>query len=484
MRKKTFPKGFLWGGATAANQFEGGWNADGKGDSTADHMSSGSMIEPRYFTHEIKSDLYYPSHEAVDFYNHYKEDIALFHELGFKVYRCSINWTRIFPKGDEAKPNLKGLRFYRNVFEECKKYGIEPLVTISHYEMPYYLAKQYGGWRNRKCITFFLTYCEAIFNEYKDLVTYWLTFNEINCAMYPFGSILSAGILPEKDEKITLDKQDTAADRNERFNALHHQFLASAKAVVLGHKINPDFMIGCMLAGGCTYPYSCNPKDVLLAQRAMQKTNYLCGDVQVRGAYPYFAQRFFKEHDIVLDMHKEDAEILKKGKVDYFAFSYYVSNCISSKDTLQKTKGNVFSGIKNPFLKTSDWGWQIDSEGLRYYLNELYGRYQIPMMVVENGLGAADELNEMQMIHDTYRIDYMRAHLQQMKEAIDDGVDLIGYTSWGCIDLISASTGEMNKRYGVVYVDKDNKGKGTLKRVKKDSFYWYAKVISSNGEYI
>ncbi len=477
----SFPKDFLWGGATAANQFEGGWLEDGKGDSVCDHITAGTVSTPRYFTKEIKSENNYPSHEAIDFYHRYKVDIALFAEMGFRVFRLSLNWTRIFPKGDEAEPNQKGLDFYREVFEECKKYGIEPLVTISHYEIPYYLMDRYGGWLSRDCIDFYLNFCQTVFNEYKDLVTYWLTFNEINCMMMGVGDILSGGIKSEDGPLQDFSAVPTRDQKQKRFQATHHQFVASAKAVVLGHKINPAFKIGCMVAGGAIYPYTCNPDDVVLAQKEM-RMNYFCGDVQVRGEYPYYTNRIFEEMGISIEIKDNDLEVLKQGTVDFYSFSYYMSTCTTADEEAKKTSGNVIMGVKNPYLKASDWGWQIDPQGLRYLLNDLYGRYQIPMMVVENGLGAVDVLEEDNTIHDSYRIDYLREHIKQMEEAIRDGVGLIGFTPWGCIDLVSISTGEMKKRYGFIYVDKDNEGNGSLERLRKDSFYWYKKVIASNGE--
>ena len=477
----SFPKNFLWGGATAANQFEGGWKEDGKGDSVCDHITAGTVSTPRYFTNEIKNDNNYPSHEAIDFYHRYKEDIALFAEMGFRVFRLSLNWTRIFPKGDEVKPNQKGLDFYRAVFEECKKYGIEPLVTISHYEIPYYLMDKYGGWLSRDCIDFYLNFCETVFKEYKDLVTYWLTFNEINCMMMGVGEILAGGIPSEDGPLQNFDSAATKEQKQKRFQATHHQFVASAKAVVLGHEINPEFKIGCMVAGGAIYPYTCNPDDVALAQKEM-RMNYFCGDVQVRGEYPYYTNRMFEEMEISIEIKDGDLEVLKQGTVDFYSFSYYMSTCTTADEEAKKASGNVIIGVKNPYLKASDWGWQIDPQGLRYLLNELYGRYQIPMMIVENGLGAIDVLEKDNKIHDSYRIDYLREHIKQMEEAIKDGVELIGFTAWGCIDLVSISTGEMKKRYGFIYVDKDNEGNGTLDRWRKDSFYWYKKVIASNGE--
>ena len=471
-------KDFLWGGATAANQFEGGWNVDGKGASTSDMLTAGTHTIPRKITKETIDGLNYPSHEAIDFYHRYKEDIKLFAEMGFKVFRMSIAWTRIFPNGDDKEPNEAGLKFYDDVFDELKKYNIEPLVTISHYEMPFNLTKKYNGWASRNLIDFFINYCSVIFNRYKDKVKYWLTFNEINCGTMPMGGYLGLGILNEGTEDF-LHQND---NKQIRFQALHHQFVASAKAVKLGHSINKDFKIGCMIAHMTTYPYTCNPDDILLAQKKNQLANDLCGDVQVRGEYPFFAKRYFEENNIVLDIIEEDKKILKEGTVDYYTFSYYMSNCESASGDEDKTSGNLLGGIKNPYLEASDWGWQIDPKGLRYTLNELYGRYNIPLMVVENGLGAFDKVEEDGSINDDYRIEYLKDHIIQMKEAVKDGVDLIGYTPWGCIDLVSASTGEMEKRYGFIYVDKDNAGEGTLDRKKKKSFEWYKNVIKTNGE--
>ena len=471
-------KDFLWGGATAANQFEGGWNVDGKGASTSDMLTAGTHTIPRKITKETIDGLNYPSHEAIDFYHRYKEDIKLFAEMGFKVFRMSIAWTRIFPNGDDKEPNEAGLKFYDDVFDELKKYNIEPLVTISHYEMPFNLTKKYNGWASRNLIDFFVNYCNVIFNRYKDKVKYWLTFNEINCGTMPMGGYLGLGILNEGTEDF-LHQND---NKQIRFQALHHQFVASAKAVKLGHSINKDFKIGCMIAHMTTYPYTCNPDDILLAQKKNQLANDLCGDVQVRGEYPFFAKRYFEENNIVLDITEEDKKILKEGTVDYYTFSYYMSNCESASGDEDKTSGNLLGGIKNPYLEASDWGWQIDPKGLRYTLNELYGRYNIPLMVVENGLGAFDKVEEDGSINDDYRIEYLKDHIIQMKEAVKDGVDLIGYTPWGCIDLVSASTGEMEKRYGFIYVDKDNAGEGTLDRKKKKSFEWYKNVIKTNGE--
>ncbi|OCN06204.1 6-phospho-beta-glucosidase [Erysipelotrichaceae bacterium MTC7] len=482
-KNMTFPKSFYWGGATSANQIEGAWDVDGKGESTADHMSAGSLTSLRQYTKEIKKDIYYPSHEAIDFYHRYKEDIALFAEMGFKMYRLSINWSRIYPNGDDKEPNREGIEFYRKVFEELKKYNIEPLVTISHYETPFNIGLKYGGWSNRKVINYYLNYCKTIFTEYKGLVKYWLTFNEINISTASFGALNGEGILPEIDgPAMDFTKPDTKKSRNTRYNALHHQFIASALATKLAHEIDSKNQIGCMIGvGPASYPLTCKPEDVLENQKSLQQS-YFCSDVQVRGEYPYYSKRFFKENDIVINMQPGDEQILKEGCVDFYSFSYYMTNCVAANSNIDRTVGNMSFGGKNPYLETSEWGWQIDPIGLRIVLNDIYARYQIPIMILENGVGANDILNEDGTVNDPYRIDYFRNHIQAMREAIEDGVNLIAYTAWGCIDLISASTGEMKKRYGFIYVDKDNDGQGTLNRYCKDSFYWYKKVIETNGE--
>lgn len=476
-----FPKGFLWGGATAANQFEGGWLEDGKGASVPDHIRGGTVSTPRLWDKEIDENIYYPSHEATDFYHHYKEDIALYGEMGFKCYRMSINWARIYPTGMEETPNQKGLDFYHNVFAECKKYNIEPLVTISHYELPWGLSEKYNGWAGREVIDCYVRYAKTLFTEFKEEVTLWLTFNEINIGANSFGRIMSLGMQGD-DHAPMFKMNETDEEKSERFTALHHQFVASALAVQAGHEINPENKIGCMIAGSMTYPFTCNPLDVKDAQNRMNMSNWFCGDVQVRGHYPYYAKRFFKDNNIVVKMEEGDEDILKKGTVDFYSFSYYMSSCASVDPDALKSAGNMFTGIKNPYLKASDWGWQIDPEGLRIYLNEVYGRYEVPLMIVENGLGANDERSEDGKFHDDYRINYLRDHIKAMEQAVEDGVDLMGYTMWGCTDLVSASTGEMKKRYGFVYVDRDNDGNGDMHRERKDSFYWYKKVCESNGE--
>lgn len=398
--------------------------------------------------------------------------------MGFKVFRMSINWTRIFPTGMEDTPNEAGLAFYDKVFDELNKYGIEPLVTISHYEMPYALVDNFNGWASRSCIRYFLNYCKAIFERYQNKVKYWLTFNEINAGTGTMGAVLSLGTIQGYEGSV-LQVPD---DKQTRYQAMHHQFVASALAVKYAHEHYPQFKMGNMCIFATMYPLTCNPDDVIECQKEMQYMNWFASDIQVRGAYPYYAKRFFEENGIEIKKEAGDDAILAEGTVDFYTFSYYMSNCVTTDKDAVGANGNLLGGVKNPYLKASDWGWQIDPQGLRYCLNELYGRYQIPLMVVENGLGAYDNLEEDGSIHDSYRIDYLREHIKQMEEAVKDGVDLMGYTPWGWIDVVSASTGEMAKRYGFVYVNKYDDGTGDLGRRRKDSFYWYKKVIESNGD--
>lgn len=474
-----FPKNFLWGGATAANQYEGAFHEDGKGLACADLITGGTHTTPRKITEYIKDEYLYPSHEATDFYHHYKEDIRLMAECGFKAFRFSMNWTRIYPLGIEEAPNEKGLQFYEDVLDELKKYDMEPVVTIAHFDVPAYLSEKYDGWYSRELIELYTKYCTTIFTRYKGKVKYWLTFNEINTSTLTIGNFLSLGI-----HTGACEFTNQPDDPSKRYTALHHQFVASAKAVQIGHSIDSNYQIGCMVSYMPRYPYTCKPEDVLLAKQEENMHSKFCGDVQVKGQYPYYALHYFKEHQIKVAMQPEDAEILKNGCVDYYAFSYYLTLCCSSDKTVEKNGHSMIggSGVNNPYLKQSQWNMMIDPVGLRIALNDLYDRYQIPLMIVENGIGAFDQLEEDGSIHDPYRMDYLREHIIEMGKAIEDGVDLIGYTIWGCIDIVSASTGEMAKRYGLIYVDKYDNGTGDLKRRKKDSFAWYQNVIASNGE--
>ena len=475
---QAFPESFLWGGATAANQYEGAWNVDGKGASIPDHMRGGDVNTPRQIDAEFDPDALYPSWEATDFYHHYEEDIALFAEMGWNVFRLSVNWTRIYPTGLEDEPNEAGLAFYDKVFDCCRAHGIEPLVTISHYELPYALVEKYDGWLSRELVDIFFKYGKTVLDRYHGKVTYFLTFNEINIGLANMGCTLSTGLI--KGFTGTMAEIDRTA--TERFQAVHHQFVASSKLIKYAHENYPEVKMGNMIAFLPTYPLTCNPADVLANQATMRQMDWYCSDVQVRGHYPYYAKRLWAENGIELDIQPGDEELLAEGTVDFYTFSYYQTNTVSVDPNAEQMKGNMTMGGKNPYLEASDWGWQIDPTGLRITLNEIYDRYHLPLMVVENGLGAFDEKEADGSVHDPYRVDYLRKHIVAMEEAVADGVDLMGYTWWGPIDVVSAGTGEMRKRYGFIYVDKYDDGTGDLSRSRKDSFFWYQKCIKSNGE--
>lgn len=481
-----FPEGFLWGGAVAANQCEGAYLEDGKGLSTADLLLGGTVDKPRTFFPEIMEGEFYPSHEGIDFYHRYKEDIKLFAEMGFKCFRTSINWARIFPTGEEDTPNEAGLKFYDDLFAECKKYNIEPVVTLCHYEIPWEIVKKYGGFYSRETIDLFVKYAKVCFERYKDCVKYWLTFNEINGGTIDKGRYNGLGLVEPEDLAITepVSKHALKDVPQKRFEALHNEFVASAKAVIEGHKINPDFQIGCMICHITWYPLTCNPIDELAAQEKDMMFNDFCGDVQVNGIYNPVGLRKLEREGIDLSfITEEDKQTLKEGKVDMYTFSYYMSNCLGVAEDAKKIKGNLSGGMKNPYLEVSKWGWQIDPLGLKWTLLKLASRYpNVPLMVVENGFGEIDKIEEDGSIHDTYRIEYLQKHIQAMKEAVEEGAPLIGYTMWGPIDIVSMGTGEFRKRYGFIYVDKNDDGTGDFSRKKKDSFYWYKKVIATNGE--
>ena len=468
-------KDFLWGGALAAHQFEGGVLNTSKGYSVADVMTAGAHGVPREITDGVVEGKYYPNHVGIDFYGHYKEDIAMFADMGFKCFRTSIAWTRIFPLGDEEEPNEEGLQFYDDVFDELLKYGIEPVITLSHFEMPYHLAKEYGGFMNRKTIDFFVKFAEVCFKRYKNKVKYWMTFNEINNQMNFKNDIF--GWTNSGAHFGNYDNPEEAM-----YICGHHTLVASAKAVKIGKEINPDFKIGNMIAMVPIYPFSCRPADQVLAQQQMHDRFFFC-DVQCRGHYPAYALKMFERKGFNIDITEEDKKALAEGTVDYIGFSYYMSFATKGDGDINLDYDEENDLCDNPYIQKTQWGWPIDAKGLRYTLNWLYDRYQLPMFIVENGFGAIDQKEVDGSVHDQYRIDYLKEHIQEMKKAVDiDGVDLLGYTVWGCIDCVSFSTGEMKKRYGFIYVDKNNDGSGSLKRSKKDSFEWYKKVIETNGE--
>lgn len=481
--KKGFSDDFLWGGATAANQIEGAYLEGGKGLSTSDFAAYKDPYEKgkvNNFTFDVSSaeltrykeqpdEFDFPKRRGIDFYHRYEEDIALFAEMGFKVFRLSISWARIFPTGLEDKPNEEGLAFYDNVFDECAKYGIEPLVTMSHYEMPITLTEKYNGWMSRELVPLFEKYARAILERYKNKVKYWITFNEMNMNLNSLYT--GAGILED-----LVDHKLQAA-----YQASHHQFIASALTVKAAKEIIPNVQIGCMINQIEAYAKTTKPEDQLQAVKSNQ-LNMFYPDVQARGEYPTYMVKYFADNDIKLDIEEQDEQILKEGIVDFVAISYYMSHVAEAREDAAELAGTFDSPIKNEHLELSQWDWPIDPMGLRISLIKLYDRYQKPLFVCENGLGARDTLTPDKEIHDDYRIDYLKQHIEQMKEAVKEGVDLMGYTPWGCIDLISCGTSQMSKRYGLIYVDQDDRGNGTLNRYKKDSFYWYKKVIETNGE--
>lgn len=477
-----FRKDFLWGGAVAANQVEGAYDVDGKGLSVADMATYKPNVDVKDYKKNVhityddilkakedKSTKFYPKRRGIDQYHRYKEDIALFKELGFKAYRFSIAWTRIFPNGEEDTPNQAGIDFYKNFIKELVDSGIEPIVTLSHYEMPLELALKYNGWADKKLINLFVKFSRVCFESFPE-VKYWLTFNEIDSVTrHPFTS---AGIIEDRTKNI----------EEVEYQALHNQFVASAMVTKLAHELIPGAQVGCMLTKLTTYPATSKPEDVLAALNK-NLMNYYCADVQAKGEYPKLILAYFKRMGYRIDMTKEELDVIKENTVDFISFSYYMSLLAAEdEDGLEMTAGNTIIGGKNPYLKVTDWGWTVDPVGLRISLIELYDRYQKPLMIVENGMGAKDEVTKDGSIHDEYRIEYFRSHISEMKKAVEDGVELIGYTSWAPIDLVSAGTSQMSKRYGFIYVDEDDEGNGTLARLKKDSFTWYQHVIETNGE--
>lgn len=484
-----FPKNFLWGGATAANQIEGGYQEDGRGLALSDIMTAGSLKKSRMITYRdqngqpgavkalsgrnnlplhaqgaVLPGYYYPNQLAVDFYHHYREDIKMLAEMGFKTYRMSISWSRIFPRGDEEEPNQKGLDFYHHIFAELRKYQIEPLVTISHYDDPLVISQKYHDWQERGMIDRYVHYAETLFREYQRQVKYWLTFNEINAPLL----------------MLSFDQTAADCDYQKAYQKLHYQMVASSRAVKIAHEIDPENVVGTMICGVTNYPGTPDPADIMLARHTWEKLIYYASDVQVKGTYPPFAKRLWQEHHVHLKMTQQDQQDLLAGKVDLYTFSYYHSSIATTHQVKDEVKGNFAAGARNPYLKYSQWGWATDATGLQYFLETIYDRYRFPMMVVENGLGATDQVEDGQ-VHDPERIDYYREHIKAMARAIANGVDLLGYTTWACIDSISAGTGQISKRYGLIYVDRDDEGKGSLKRLRKDSFYWYQKVIATNG---
>lgn len=474
-----FPKDFLWGGAVAACQIEGAYDVDGRGLSTSDIHRYDKEMDRAHIEKEgggtlaqIKAAMndkegYYPKRYGIDFYHTYKSDLALLKEMGFKAFRTSISWSRIFPKGDEEEPNEKGLQFYDALIDEIIKDGMEPVVTMSHYDIPLYLVTEYGGFANRKVAEFFVRYAKVLLKRFKGKVKYWIVCNQVN--LVPTVQFGSLGIY---DDQITPDKMEELM-----YQSVHNQFVACAKIKKLASSIDPDAVLGTMIADGTLYPATCKPEDIVMTMQK-NRMQYFFTDVQLRGEYPVYALHYFEKQGIHLDITPEEEQLLKENTLEFLAISYYYTRiCDSTKNSMKP-----FEGEQNPYLKPIPWEWRADPLGLYNTLSQLSDRYQIPIMIAENGLGAIDTVEEGGSIHDVYRIEYLREHIMQMKRAILDGADVFAYLSWGPIDIVSSSSAEMSKRYGYIYVDLDDYGQGSGKRIKKDSFYWYKEVISSNGE--
>lgn len=464
---------FLWGGALAANQCEGAYNEGGRGLANADLLPYGqdriAVIRGDDMPLPAETGRYYPAREAIDFYHHYREDIALFGEMGFKALRLSIAWSRIFPNGDDTEPNEEGLAFYEDVFRACHERGIEPVVTLNHYDVPMHLVTTYGGWRNRALVDLFERFARTVFTRYGGRVRYWLTFNEIN--IMTSACFMGAGIIFHEGE----DRYRSV------YTAVHHVLVASARAVRLCHELVPDGQIGCMLNAGIYYPATCNPLDVQAAQGENRK-HYMFSDVQVRGYYPSYVLKEYERHGFEIPWVEGDCKTLAGNLVDFVSFSYYSTRVVQA-GAEGAYDSNLLQSAPNPYLKMEPWGRFIDPLGLRITMNDIYDRYQKPLFIVENGLGTLDEPDENGYVEDDYRIEYLREHIKTMKDAVEqDGVELMGYTCWGPIDLVSVATGQMRKRYGFIYVDLDDEGSGTRRRTKKKSFNWYRRVIASNGE--
>ena len=469
-------KDFLWGGSIAAHQCEGAWNVDGKGIGIMDLVTSGSYEVPREICKDIEDGKRYPSHEGIDFYHRFKDDIALFGEMGFKALRISIDWSRIYPNGDDEEPNKKGIEYYQSVVDELLKNGIEPIVTLYHFEMPVNLVRKYGSWTNRKVIDFYLKYCKTMFEALKGKVKYWVTFNEMNhIDPQTEASDIFTYIIAGLKFSEMVEKKQTLATIG------YNMTIAGVKAVELAHEIDPNNKVGCVFGLTPVYPINCNPVNVMNAFKEMDRDFYQI-DAMCNGCFPKYKLKEYKDSDIQLEISNEDKESFYNGKLDFIGVNYY-STSVAHYEGDDDGEETLFGGVQNPYLEKSKWGWSIDPIGLRYLLNYVYRRYELPIIVSENGLGAMDKVEADGSINDDYRIDYLNQHLVQLKKAAEeDGVECFGYLMWGPIDLVSATTGEMKKRYGFIYVDKQDDGTGDYSRKKKKSFDWYKEVIESNGE--
>lgn len=462
---KTFPKDFMWGASTSAYQVEGAWNEDGKGPSVMD------MAKHPEGTSDFKV--------CSDHYHHYKEDIALFAEMGFKVYRFSIAWTRVFPKGT-GEVNQKGIDFYNDLINELLAHNIEPVVTMYHFDLPYALQEK-GGWSNRETIDAFENYAKVLFTHFGDRVKYWLTINEQNMMILHGTAIGTVDPSIENPEK-------------ELYQQNHHMLLAQAKVMKLCHDMCPNAKIGPAPNITSIYPASSKPEDVLAAHNWSSIRNWLYLDMAVFGRYNNVAWSYMEEKGYTPTIEDGDMEILKDAKPDFIAFNYYTTATVeqSMNDASDRNASGgdqqivlgepgVYRGASNPHLEKTEFGWEVDPVGFRNTLREIYDRYNLPLLITENGLGAYDKLEEGDVVNDDYRIDFLRKHIEQAQLAITDGVQIMGYCPWSAIDLVSTHQGYV-KRYGFVYVNRDEFDLKDLRRIKKKSFYWYKKVISTNGE--
>ena len=471
-----FPEGFLWGGAIAACQAEGAYDVDGRGLSTSDLRCYTKGFDRANIEKEggdtlagiratvADTESFFPKRYGIDFYHTYKEDLGLMQELGLRAFRTSVSWSRIFPQGDEEEPNEAGLTFYDRLFNEIVADGMVPVITMSHYDIPLHLVTEYGGFANREVIKLFCRYAKVLLERYHDLVKYWIVFNQVN--LLPTVRFGSLGLYDDQAENM----------EELMYQAVHHQMVAAAQTKLMARRIDPTLHIGTMMADGTFYPATCRPADVVLTMQK-NRMQYFFTDVQLRGEYPVYALRYFKEHGYDIKILPEDEELLRDNTMDFLGISYYSSKIVDSDvNTIAP-----FEASQNPNLEPTPWEWRADPLGFYNSISQYWDRYEVPIMIAENGFGALDEVEPDGSIHDSYRIDYLRKHVEQLRECVKDGVDVIAYLSWGPIDIVSSSSAEMSKRYGYVYVDRDDFGNGSQKRLKKDSFYWYQHVIQTNG---
>ncbi|NFA42381.1 glycoside hydrolase family 1 protein [Clostridium botulinum] len=462
---KGFPENFLWGGSTSAYQVEGAWNEDGKGLSVID------MCDHPEGTADFKI--------ASDHYHRFKEDVKLFSEMGLKAYRFSIAWTRIIPQGT-GEVNEKGIKFYNDLIDELNKYNIEPIVTMFHFDLPYTLEEK-GGWSNRDTIDAFSKYAKVLFERFGSKVKYWLTINEQNTMILHPGAIgiPKGGKLPSKKE---LYQQN------------HHMLLAQAKVMNLCHEMCPNGKIGPALNTTAMYGETCNPLDAIAAHNWETIRCWSFLDMAVRGKYNKLAWSYLMDRGLEPIIEDGDMDIMKNAKPDFIAINYYSTATIAASkgdasdisaragdQQIMLGEQGVYRAAENPYVDKTKYGWVVDPIGLRMTLRKVSERYDLPILITENGIGAPDKLEKNETINDDYRIDYIRKHLEQLKLAINDGVEVMGYCPWSAIDVVSTHQG-YGKRYGFIYVNRDEFDLKDLRRIKKKSFNWYKNVINTNGE--